>query len=394
VATADSLTGSRGGSPAEDGSIRHVLHVSMPTVAGVPTILLGYVEDQLARGWSVSVACPPSGWLATAAGFAGAKVLEWPAQRSPGPATLAETRRLRRLIESEAPELVHLHGAKAGLAGRLALRRQVPTVFQPHAWPFLAVNGPIRLAAVAWERWAMRWTDTLICVSEDERDAGVRHGVRGPTCVVPNGVDRAVLSTVANTSRSAARLRLGLPDNPIAVCVGRLCKQKGQTNLLAIWGDVVRRVPGAQLVLVGDGPDRAALEAALPMGARLVGERDDVADWLDAASVVVAPSCWEGMALAPLEAMARARSVVATKVGGTTESVPTGAGALVHVGDGPALARELALRLGDVMLADAEGRVGRNHVAAHHDRAAAATAVVSVYATVLARRDPARCYRS
>jgi glycosyltransferase involved in cell wall biosynthesis len=388
VATADGVAGSRGGSPAGDDSIRRVLHVSMPTVAGVPTILLGYVEDQLARGWSVSVACPPDGWLASAAGFAGAKVLDWPARRSPGPSTLAETRRLSRLIESEAPELVHLHSAKAGLAGRLALRRRVPTVFQPHAWPFLAVNGPLRVAALAWEQWAMRWTDALICVSEAERVTGVRYGVRGPTWVVPNGVGRGVLSS-APDSRSDARKRLGLPDGPIAVCVGRLCKQKGQADLLSVWGEVLRRVPNAQLILVGDGPDRAALAAGLYRGARLIGERDDVLDWLDAANVVVAPSLWEGMALVPLEAMARARSVVSTEVGGTPESVPTGAGALVAVGDGAALAREVVLRLGNVMLADTEGRVGREHVAANHDRAAAASAVSRVYATVLARRRPA-----
>lgn len=393
MAIADGRTGSRGRSPAGDGSIRHVLHVSMPTVAGVPTVLLGYVEDQLARGWSVSVACPANGWLAAAAGRAGARVLDWPAGRSPGPGTFGEARRLGRLIETEAPELVHLHSAKAGLAGRLALRRRVPTVFQPHAWPFLAVQGPLRSAAVAWERWAMRWTDALICVSEAEREAGVRHGVRGQTWVVPNGVDCATLSAADNASRAVARQRLGLTDGPIAVCVGRLCQQKGQADLLAVWRDVLRRVPAAQLVLVGDGPDRAALAADLLEGARLVGERNDVADWLDAANVVVAPSQWEGMALAPLEAMARARSLVATEVAGAMESVPSGAGALVPVGDGAALARELAGRLGDVVLADAEGRVGRQHVAAHHDRAATAAAVISVYATVLERPRPARRYR-
>ncbi len=364
-----------------------VLHVSMPTTEGVPTVLMSYVSDQVGRGWPVAVACPDDGWLADAAAAAGADVLPWAARRSPGPGTAGELRRLATLVRDWAPDLVHLHSAKAGLAGRAAVRGRVPTVFQPHAWSFLAVTGPVRAATVAWERWAARWTGAFVWVSEQERLAGVQHGVRGSGWVVPNGVDVARFSAADGADRVAARARLGLGSEPLAVCVGRISVQKGQRDLLDAWPAVRRAVTSASVVFVGDGPDRAELETHAGPGVSFAGNRSDVPDWLAAANVVVAASRWEGMALAPLEAMARARYVVATDVAGIAESVPPSCGSVVPAGSQQQLVAALARALADPEASDAAGRQGREHVAAHHDAAAAAATVASGYASLVRPRD-------
>ncbi|MGB0100594.1 MAG: exopolysaccharide biosynthesis polyprenyl glycosylphosphotransferase, partial [Nocardioides sp.] len=126
---------------ADPGPVRpHVLHVSMPTTEGVAQVLTGYVRDQIARGWTVTVACPSSGWLADASRTSGAQVVRWEASRNPGPGLLREIRRLRRIVNETRPDVVHLHSAKAGMAGRLLLRGVVPTILQPHAWSFQAVS--------------------------------------------------------------------------------------------------------------------------------------------------------------------------------------------------------------------------------------------------------------
>jgi glycosyltransferase involved in cell wall biosynthesis len=360
----------------------------MPTTAGVPTVLLGYVMDQLERGWSVSVACPSDGWLAAAAAEAGAQVLPWAATRAPGPGVARETARLAQLIGSQDPDLVHLHSAKAGVAGRLAVRGRRATVFQPHAWSFLAVDGAVRAATVRWERFAARWTDALVCVSEAEKQAGLDAGVRAWTRVIPNGVDCSTWTAAGAVDRAAARSRLGLPDRPLVVCVGRLCDQKGQADLVDAWTTVRQSVPAPELMLVGDGPGRAQLQSQLAgvSDIGLVGEREDVAEWLAAADVVAVPSRWDGMALVLLEAMARARSIVATDVAGVVDALPNSAGAVVSAGDRAALARELTVRLLDPPRADAEGAAGREHVQRHHDRADAAAALVRVYSALLDRR--------
>lgn len=173
----------------------------------------------------------------------GALVQDWPAERSPGAGTVTEAWRLRRIVRAAAPDVVHLHSAKAGLAGRLAVRGAVPTVFQPHAWSFAAVEGPLAAATLHWERFASRWAHRLLCVSVQERADGVAAGVSADWAVVPNGVD---VRHYAPADRRAARIALGLDLHaPLAVCVGRLCRQKGQDVLLAAWPEVLRTVPQA-----------------------------------------------------------------------------------------------------------------------------------------------------
>ena len=335
---------------------RSVLHVSQPVEAGVPKLVLDLARDQQARGWDVTVAAP--GPLAAVAEEAGLAAARWDAGRSPGPTTLRETVALERLIRRVDPALVHLHSSKAGLTGRLALRGGVPTAFQPHAWSFDAVAGAVQKAALAWERLAARWTHAIVCVSEAERARGEEVGIRGPYYVIPIGLDFDAWRPAGDEERAAARERLGLGGGPLAVNVGRLSRQKGQDVLLAAWPRVEQRVPGAHLVLVGEGPDGDALRAAAPRSARLVGARDDVRDWLAAADVVVVSSRWEGLSYVLLEALASGRSVVSTDVAGAREALGE-EGAVVPLENTDLLAAAVAERLLDRGRADAEGRNGR-----------------------------------
>jgi len=92
------------------------------------------------------------------------------------------------------------------------------------------------------------------------------------------------------------------------------------------------------------------------------------------------------MALVPLEAMARARSVVASDVGGTREALPAGAGALVASGDAAALAAGIVDRLADQPRADREGQVGRAHVVRHHPLPRTLAGVDAAYRAALITR--------
>jgi glycosyltransferase involved in cell wall biosynthesis len=347
----------------------------------VPAVLLDYARAQVAAGHVVhaAVASP----VVEAASAAGAVAHVWDATRSPGRATREETRRLAAIIAAVDPDLAHLHSAKAGLAGRLALRGRRPTVFQPHAWSFEAVGGPVRVGATAWERYAVRWTHRLLCVSEAEAAAGAAAGIRGKALVVPNGID---LARHRPGDRAAARSRLGLEeDRPVAVCLGRVAEQKGQDLVLEAMPAVRAACPEARVVMGGDGPCRAEWEGRGVAGVDWVGAVSWPGEWFAAADVVVVPSRWEAMALVPLEAMAAARSVVAFDVAGVAESVPDGAGAVVPAGDVPGLAAALVERLRDRPGTDAEGLVGRDHVERHHDATRAAARVLADYAEVIAR---------
>ena len=364
-----------------------VLHVSQPTTEGVARCVLDLVRHQIAANWDVVVTCPREGDLPVEAAAAGAEVVPWEATRNPGPAVVPETTRLAGVARRAAPDVVHLHSAKAGLAGRLALRGRLPTVYQPHAWSFLAVRGPLRTATLQWERRALRWTDRVVCVSQAECEDGLRAGLRleGRTVVVPNGVD---VDRFSPGDRSAVRARLGVGSGPLAVCVGRLSRQKGQDVLLDAWSSVREAVPDADLVLVGDGPDRAELVDRAPEGVRFVG-RADPRNWYLAADVVVLPSRWEGMALVLLEAAASGRSLVATDVAGAREVVAPGArSAVVPPGDAAALAAAVVPRLQDRRAADEEGERVRRHVLEHNDVRRTAGRVLDVYRQVLGAGSP------
>ncbi|MEU6822703.1 glycosyltransferase [Streptomyces atriruber] len=354
-----------------------VLHISQPVDGGVARVVVDLAAAQAAAGTDVHVACPPEGFLpgALAALGAGVHVHPWTASRSPGRGLGTEVRDLKRVIASVRPGLVHAHSAKAGLAARLALRGSIPTVFQPHAWSFEAVGGPTAFLARLWERRAARWADRIVCVSEAEWVTGRRAGISGSYAVIPNGVDT---DRFAPTGQDVAPVRL-------VVCVGRLCRQKGQDVLLRAWPTVAAQVPDARLVLVGDGPDDARLRERAGPRVAFAGAADDAAPWYRAADVVVLPSRWEGMALAPLEAMACARPVVVTDVDGARESLPPShrPHALVPPEDPGALAHALVALLRNGELRDALGRRGRQHVLDHHDTRRAAAAVDAVYGELL-----------
>jgi glycosyltransferase involved in cell wall biosynthesis len=358
-----------------------ILHVSQPTEGGVCRCVRELVADQLGRGWEVAVASP-AGVLEQDVRELGAEHLVWPAGSSPGPATVSETLRLRRLLAPRTPTLVHLHSSKAGLAGRLALRGRVPTIFQPHGWSFYPLSGPLRQAAIAWEQAGARWADAVACVSESERRRGEDVGIRARWEVVPNGVDVRALPPASEQDRLVARRQLELPGGPLVVCLGRICRAKGQDLLVEAWPRVLERVPDATLALVGGGPDFDSVRGRAPERVLFAGERTDAPAWLAAADVVAAPSRWEGMSFAMLETMASARSLVISDVPGAGDALGAHAG-IVPIGDLQALAGAIAERLLDPALAAEEGATARAQVERGHDLRDTTRAVALLYGRVL-----------
>jgi glycosyltransferase involved in cell wall biosynthesis len=256
--------------------------------------------------------------------------------------------------------VVHLHSAKAGLAGRLALRGARPTLFQPHGWSWLAVRGAAARAALTWERVAVRWTDVVVCVGEGEAAHARHRQVAARHVVVRNGVDLARFTPAGEQARAAARDRLGVgAEVPLAVCVGRVTRQKGQDVLLAAWPQVRWQCPGAELCIVGDGSLLPTLRGGAAPGVRFVPPVTDPRPWYAAADVVVLPSRWEGLSLTLLEALASGCPVVVSDIPGLAEAITTDVGARVPVGAAAALADAIARRLGDRDLRATEAKAAR-----------------------------------
>ncbi|MFG2005047.1 glycosyltransferase [Spirillospora sp. NPDC048911] len=339
-----------------------VLHVTQPTSGGVATYVAQAAADQQRRGWQVAVACPPQGELAQTLSHTGIPVLAWQAGRAPDLQTLSETWQLRRIVRAFTPDVVHLHSAKAGLAGRLLNPRQLRQhglIFQPHGWSWLAGTAILARASKAWERMAATTCDALVCVGQGELHQGQDARIRGPLLIVRNGVDLTRFRPFTPSERHAARAALGIPEEvPLALCIGRHSRQKGQDVLMSAWPSVLARCPQARLAFVGMEPP--------PRHADSVSFIPPVADprpWLAACNVAVMPSRWEGLPLTALETLATGRSLVGTAIPGLTEVVTSGTGELVPVECPEALAQAVAARLVAPDLADAEGAEGAERAA-------------------------------
>ena len=161
-------------------------------------------------------------------------------------------------------------------------------------------------------------------------------------------VGKVPLAVAADVDAACAAARKAFDEGPwpkmspterAVVCVGRICRQKGQDVLLDAWS----RLPGddRSLTLVGGGPDLDSLrERWSSPDIRFTGETDrrTALDWMAAADLVVLPSRWEGLALVPLESLAVGTPVVATDVNGTREVLTEGVGSVVPIEDSVRLA--------------------------------------------------------
>jgi glycosyltransferase involved in cell wall biosynthesis len=261
--------------------------------------------------------------------------------------------RLWRVMRRLRPAIVHTHTSKAGFVGRLAARlAHVPAVIhQPHGHIFYGYySGPRTAFYVALERLAARWTDRMITLTARGTEEHLARGIgrREQYRTVPSGVPTAELRARA-PSRLTARARFGLPPDAFVVAgLGRLVPVKGFDLLVAALPAMVAAIPTARVLLIGDGPERVALEAqARRLGVSdrvlITGATDDIAGGLAAADALAAPSRNEGMGRALVEAMALGLPVVGTDVGGIPAVIADGeTGRLVPAGDADALARALA----------------------------------------------------
>ena len=200
-------------------------------------------------------------------------------------------------------------------------------------------------------RPVVRAARRLLVVSEDLGRVAVDgygaepHRIRA----IPNGCDASLFHP---GDRSAARRALGMAeDAEVVLYVGRLVAEKGLRELLQASRRLSTEQPRARVVLVGEGPLRGELDAALAadpsLPLQLAGAQApaDVARWMVAADVVTLPSYSEGHPNVLVEALACGRPVVATPVGGIPEVVDAANGVLVPARDADALAAALVQAL-------------------------------------------------
>lgn len=295
-------------------------------------------------------------------------------------------------------DIIHCHQMVSPMTIGLLAQALVhkPLVVNPHARGVIGdiavltqrrpITGRIRLAA------AKQRGDAFVSISDDIGDELRGVGVAPQKLwSIPNGVDLDHFTPSAPEARSMLREQLQLPQAPTVLFTGRLAQVKALDVLLNAWPLVRQQVPGARLLVLGDGEERAALEAqakrlGVAESVTFYGSTADVAPFLRAADAYVLCSRSEGLPVALLEAMASGLPIVATNVGGMAQVLEDGVtGRLVPVEDAPALASGLAEALSSPAASN-WGEQGRKHVAAHFSLDAVAEQYIAMYEVLLQRR--------
>jgi glycosyltransferase involved in cell wall biosynthesis len=315
--------------------------------------------------------------------------------------------KLFRLMRRERPDIVHTHTAKAGTVGRVAglmysaltpalNARRCRFVHTYHGHVFHSYYGKTKTRLfLTIERFLARFaTDRIIAISEQQRreiTEVFRVGRPEQFAVIPLGIDLSVYDSWRDR-RPRLRAELRIDDDEVLIgIVGRLTEIKNHDLFLRAAALLKKTIQSkVRFVIIGDGHLRRGLEEqAKSMGLNevsFVGARNDPENFYPALDVVALTSLNEGTPLTLIEAMANARPVIATVVGGVADLLGSadrqGAkqddeaagyqvcerGVAVASGDAEALARGFARLFEDQKLRGDLGRAGFEFVTQKYDK--------------------------
>jgi L-malate glycosyltransferase len=256
------------------------------------------------------------------------------------PYDLALASRMAEVADFYELDLLHVHYAiphsvSALLARQmLAARRKLPFVTTLHGTDITLVG--LDRSYLPITRYAIQESDGVTSISEYLKDKTLADfGVTRDIAVVPNFVNCNVYQPYQDEAKRASeRARFARPDEKILIHLSNFRPVKRVVDVVKVFAQVAAQVP-AQLVLVGDGPDRSSAEwlahdLKIHSKIHFLGKQERVNELLPLADLMVMPSELESFGLAALEAMACKVPSIATRVGGVPELIDDGETGLLY----------------------------------------------------------------
>jgi glycosyltransferase involved in cell wall biosynthesis len=293
----------------------------------------------------------------------------------------------RRLLKRFQPDLIHSHTFPGNMVARLL------KLFSPRAVLISTIHnvyegGWARMLAYRLSDPLSRLT-TAVSTAAAQRYIRLRAVPRSKCRVIVNGIDLTEFAPDAK-QRIAMRAAMGAGENFIWLTAGRITEAKDYPNLLRAFAIASRSFASAQLWIAGEGAEaefttmrHLAEELKLGEPVRWLGLRRDLPALLDAADGFVLGSAWEGMPLAVGEAMAMAKPIAATDVGGVRELIGD-TGSVVPAKNPELLAAAmLALMKSTTEVRQSIGEAARERVATHFSIEAKANEWETLYESLL-----------
>ncbi len=326
--------------------------------------MLEEAQALINRGYQITFVCNPGSPLALQAVEKKIPVLGLRMRKS---YQITSAIQFFSLLKGSQVDLLHIHNSKdhwiCGLPARLL---HVPTVRSRD------VGVPVKMNSISSLMY-LRCSGRIIVSS----DAIRRDLLRIPNLeanrivTIPSGVDLTRFHPLV--SPEGVRKELALPDaSSVIGCIARLDEAKGHEILLQAASSIVKVHPSVRFLLVGDGPGRTkarlkqlATDLGLGLHVIFTGFRTDIPQLIAAMTFVVVPSfCIEGIPQVILQALAIAKPVIATCVGGIPEIITDGVnGMLIKPKNVAELTKAMLWMLAHPQQANVMGRCGREKVA-------------------------------
>ncbi|TDX01913.1 glycosyltransferase family 4 protein [Dinghuibacter silviterrae] len=297
---------------------------------------------------------------------------------------------VRRLMQRERIDLVHVHGTRANTNILWAARMlRLPIIYTVHGWSFHDDQSWwVKKARIFVEKWITRFVNRTISVSGSNQETGNRYIPHFQSVVIPNGISLSQFDP--GRALNDVRRQWGVTaDACVLGFVGRMTLQKDPLALIEAFPQVLRANPRAVLVLVGEGelkePARKRV-VELGLEGKIIFEkfRTDVPDVLAAMDIFCLPSLWEGLPIGLMEAMAMRKACLATRVDGSKELIRNGEnGLLVEPGEPVGLAEALVRLVTDTPLRMRLGSQARHTIEAGFDVTGMTRKIESLYLETL-----------
>jgi len=332
-----------------------------PSLAGAPRHLLSIVENLDLDQFTIHVICPPGPLAGEIRKLHRHIDLDIIAMHSRW--DFAAISKIRHSIKHIKPDIIHVHGTRAGALGRLAaIGLNIPVIYTEHLW---TKQFRMRSRILTFFHFIGYWFLDLFTTL----NIAVSHAVKD--FMVSANISRAEKTKVIYNGITPSNLKAKIFEdkhNFKIITVGTLNPQKGVQFLILAMPKILKEFSNVSLDIVGDGPFRRSLEKEvkkkkLASKVQFSGFVPDIEKYLTKFDIYVQPSLSESFGLAITQAMSVGLPVIATNAGGIPEVVTDGkSGILVEAADPKALADGILTLLRDPEKAKKMGEMGQKEV--------------------------------
>jgi glycosyltransferase involved in cell wall biosynthesis len=374
-----------------------IMEIIRKSEGGMKEHYITLLKGMLLAGHQVTALCDFSEEIMAELDRSGAQVIRFRFPGSISPLIDAcSIAKLYFIIRKTKPDIIHCHGFKAGLIGRLpGWAAGIRLVYTIHNFVLYGRGKGSSCLIRSFEKWFCKKTDAVICVSQALRDSMADAMGLSPEKL--HVVYNSRPAWKASGDRERIRNQYGIGADTVLIgTAARLIPSKGIHLLLEAAAEILRKRPDAFFMIAGSGPEEGKLKhdaEKLAIADRVIfaGHVNNMGDYYAAFDVFVLPTLTEGLGITVLEAMSFGLPVVASAVGGIPELISHGKnGLLIKPGKVQDIIDALLFCLGNRQVAREYGNRAKDDVRTGFTSEEMTAQTLAIFQSILDKQDLTR----